>query len=162
MVTGRRRQRWEREEKIRLEKINEKFINLYISNFPDDWAEASLKEILEKFVGKVVDVSIPNKRAKDGKHFAFVRFQRVRDEEALVNRVKGVWIGLYKLLANKAQFNKLGEMSVNREQGQNRGHQMQTRTQLDPWVCKDRRCKGQWVSEGILRIEVNGFEKERG
>lgn len=110
LVTNRRRHNWAREERIRVDIINEKFINLYISNFPEDWTEEPLKKSLEKVVGQVFDISIPKKRAKDGKRFAFVRFYRVRDEEALTQRAKGVWIGLYKLLANKARFNKFEKL----------------------------------------------------
>lgn len=116
LVTSRRRQNWIREERLRIETIEAKFINVYVSNFPEDWTEAPLKEILEKFVGRVADVSIPRKRAKDGKRFAFVRFYRVRNEEALIQRAKGVWIGLHKLLANKARFNQVGESGRNRVQ----------------------------------------------
>lgn len=104
-VIGWRRRAKEREERIRVQKIHEKFINMYVLNFPDLWTEEPLKEILEKFVGKVANVTIPRKRAKNGKRFAFVRFERVRDEGELIRRVKGVWIGLHKLLANVARFN---------------------------------------------------------
>lgn len=104
MFLGKRQKAREREERLRIETIGEKFINMYVSNFPDDWTEEPLKEILGRFVGTVYNVMIPRKKAKDGKRFAFVRFEKARDVEALIWRTRGVWIGLNKLFANVARF----------------------------------------------------------
>lgn len=103
------RRNWEEEERIRRAIINEKFINMYVTNFPEDWDEPALKDILQRSVGKVINVTIPKKRAKNGKRFAFVRFQKERDEATLISRAKTVWIGLNRLLANVARFDKIGD-----------------------------------------------------
>nr|GFA11599.1 RNA-directed DNA polymerase, eukaryota, nucleotide-binding alpha-beta plait domain protein [Tanacetum cinerariifolium] len=56
--------------------------------------------------GTVVDVFIPFKRSKSGKHFAFVRFIKVINLECLVSNLCTIWIGRYHLHANYVRFER--------------------------------------------------------
>nr|GEW23335.1 RNA-directed DNA polymerase, eukaryota [Tanacetum cinerariifolium] len=68
-----------------------------------------------KVYGHVVDSFIPNKRAKNGKRFAFVRFINVFSEERLVNNLCTVWIDRHKLHANIFRFHRKSEKGVKAE-----------------------------------------------
>nr|GEU91804.1 RNA-directed DNA polymerase, eukaryota [Tanacetum cinerariifolium] len=78
---------------------------VYVTNFPES---ISMKELFHscKVYGHVVDSFIPNKRAKNGKRFGFVRFINVFNEERLVNNLCTVWIDRYKLHANISRFHR--------------------------------------------------------
>nr|GFC10610.1 nucleotide-binding alpha-beta plait domain-containing protein [Tanacetum cinerariifolium] len=82
---------------------------VYITNFPD---ESTAKELFHacNVYGHVVDSFIPNKRAKKGKKFGFVRFINVFSEERLVNNLCTVWMGRHRLSANisRSRANKDG------------------------------------------------------
>lgn len=78
---------------------------LYVANFPEDWASKDVKEAMEN-VEKVKDVFMPAKRNKDGRRFAFVRFDSSLDIEKILETVKGLWVGKVKLLANLARFDR--------------------------------------------------------
>nr|GEX26692.1 hypothetical protein [Tanacetum cinerariifolium] len=54
----------------------------------------------------VVDVFIPNKRSKTGKHFAFVRFIKVLNFDQLIENLKTIWIGRFHISANPARFER--------------------------------------------------------
>nr|GEW05610.1 RNA-directed DNA polymerase, eukaryota, nucleotide-binding alpha-beta plait domain protein [Tanacetum cinerariifolium] len=56
--------------------------------------------------GTVVDVFIPNKKSKAGKHFAFVRFIKVLNFDRLIENLKTIWIGRFHLSANLARFDR--------------------------------------------------------
>ncbi|GJU71427.1 RNA-directed DNA polymerase, eukaryota, partial [Tanacetum coccineum] len=56
--------------------------------------------------GHVVDSFIPLKRSKEGKRFGFVKFINVSNVERLVGNLCTVWVGRYKLQANKARFGR--------------------------------------------------------
>ncbi|GKC60141.1 RNA-directed DNA polymerase, eukaryota, partial [Tanacetum coccineum] len=53
--------------------------SVYVTNFPDATQSGDLWKVCSAY-GTVIDVYIPNKRAKSGKRFAFVRFIKVRFE----------------------------------------------------------------------------------
>lgn len=91
-----------------VEKLYAKSKSLYVSNFPEDWKTLDLKESLEK-VAPIVDVFIPSKRNKEGKRFAFVRFDQNVNMSDLIVTVKGLWIGDNKILANVARFDRILE-----------------------------------------------------
>ncbi|GKC17684.1 nucleotide-binding alpha-beta plait domain-containing protein [Tanacetum coccineum] len=89
-------------------------ITVYVTNFPES---ISAKELFHscKVYGHVVDSFIPNKRAKNGKRFAFVRFINVFSEERLVNNLCTVWIDRHKLHANISRFHRKSEKGVKAE-----------------------------------------------
>nr|GEV65224.1 nucleotide-binding alpha-beta plait domain-containing protein [Tanacetum cinerariifolium] len=93
---------------------------MFVTNFPD---ESTAKELFRAcgVYGHVVDSYIPNKRAKNGKRFGFVRFINVFSEERLANNLCTVWMGRHKLIANISRFqrnnnkcgNKVGVENIN-------------------------------------------------
>nr|GEW35675.1 nucleotide-binding alpha-beta plait domain-containing protein [Tanacetum cinerariifolium] len=78
---------------------------VYVTNFPES---IYAKELFHscKVYGYVVDSFIPNKRAKNGNRFGFVRFINVFSDERLVNNLCTVWIDRYKLHANISRFHR--------------------------------------------------------
>lgn len=54
----------------------------------------------------VKDVFMPTKRNKEGRKFAFVRFDPGSDIEEILSTVTGLWISNYKILANLARFDR--------------------------------------------------------
>ncbi|GKF05768.1 nucleotide-binding alpha-beta plait domain-containing protein, partial [Tanacetum coccineum] len=79
--------------------------SIYITNFPET---ISAKELFNscKIYGHVVDSFIPNKRAKNGKRFGFIRFINVFNVKRLVSNLCTVWIDRHKLQANIARFKR--------------------------------------------------------
>nr|GEX76746.1 RNA-directed DNA polymerase, eukaryota [Tanacetum cinerariifolium] len=86
-------------------------ITVYVTNFPESITAKALFHSC-KVYGHVVDSFIPNKRAKNGKRFAFVRFINVFSEERLVNNLCTVWIDRHKLHANISRFHRKSEKGV--------------------------------------------------
>ncbi|GJU19326.1 RNA-directed DNA polymerase, eukaryota [Tanacetum coccineum] len=92
---------------------------IYVTNFPES---TNAKELFHacKAYGHVVDSFIPNKRAKNGKRFGFVRFINVFDIQRLVGNLETVWINRHKLQANVARFKRSEAKSSQSEgRGQN-------------------------------------------
>nr|GEZ79905.1 hypothetical protein [Tanacetum cinerariifolium] len=97
-----------------------KISTMFVTNFPD---ESTAKELFHacSVYGYVVDSYIPNKRAKNGKRFGFVRFINVFSEERLANNLCTVWMGRHKQIANISRFqrnnnkggNKIGVENIN-------------------------------------------------
>ncbi|GJR45996.1 RNA-directed DNA polymerase, eukaryota, nucleotide-binding alpha-beta plait domain protein [Tanacetum coccineum] len=56
--------------------------------------------------GKVIDVSIPNRKSKAGKRFAFVHFIKVEYLDRLVENLSTIWIGRLRLHANIVWFER--------------------------------------------------------
>ncbi|GJS09390.1 nucleotide-binding alpha-beta plait domain-containing protein [Tanacetum coccineum] len=89
---------------------------VYITNFPD---ESSAKDLFHacNVYGHVVDSYIPNKRAKNGKKFGFVRFINVFSEDRLINNLCTVWMGRHKLYANISRFQRNNNTGGNKAGG---------------------------------------------
>nr|GEY91503.1 retrotransposon protein, putative, Ty1-copia subclass [Tanacetum cinerariifolium] len=89
---------------------------VYITNFPD---ESTAKELFHacNVYGHVVDSFIPNKRAKNGKKFSFIRFINVFSEERLVNNLCTVWMGRHKLSVNISRFQRNNNIDGNKAGG---------------------------------------------
>ncbi|GJZ52781.1 RNA-directed DNA polymerase, eukaryota [Tanacetum coccineum] len=79
--------------------------NIYITNFPK---QLSAKELWSTCVqyGTVLDVYIPKKVSKQGKPFAFARFNKVTDVDQLIKNLRSVWLGNFHMYANVARFNR--------------------------------------------------------
>nr|GEU49965.1 hypothetical protein [Tanacetum cinerariifolium] len=56
--------------------------------------------------GIVVDVFIPNKKSKAGKHFAFVRFIKIINLDRLIENLNTIWIGRFHLFTNRVRFER--------------------------------------------------------
>nr|GEW34336.1 RNA-directed DNA polymerase, eukaryota [Tanacetum cinerariifolium] len=67
--------------------------------------EVSIKINVHAY-GTVVDVYIPNRKSKVGKHYAFVRFIRVDNLDRLVNNLCTVWNGRLHMHANVVRFDR--------------------------------------------------------
>ncbi|GKF75003.1 nucleotide-binding alpha-beta plait domain-containing protein [Tanacetum coccineum] len=80
-------------------------ISIYVSNLPETFSANDLFHACNKY-GHVVDSFIPLKRSKEGKRFGFVKFINVFNVERLVGNLCTVWVGHYKLQANKARFGR--------------------------------------------------------
>ncbi|GJT12599.1 RNA-directed DNA polymerase, eukaryota [Tanacetum coccineum] len=80
-------------------------ISIYVSNLPETFSAKDLFHACNKY-GHVVDSFIPLKRSKEGKRFGFVKFINVSNVERLVGNLCTVWVGRYKLQANKARFGR--------------------------------------------------------
>ncbi|GJS53432.1 RNA-directed DNA polymerase, eukaryota [Tanacetum coccineum] len=70
--------------------------SVYVTNFLDATQSGDLWKVCSAY-GTVIDVYIPNKRAKSGKRFAFVRFIKVSNLARLLENLCTIWIGRYHL-----------------------------------------------------------------
>nr|GEZ75374.1 hypothetical protein [Tanacetum cinerariifolium] len=85
---------------------------VFVTNFPDYFKSRDLWSLCEAY-GKVVDVFIPNRKSKAGKHFAFVRFIRVDDHDMdrLISNLCTLWVGLLHLHANVVHYERSSKPS---------------------------------------------------
>ncbi|GJT04037.1 RNA-directed DNA polymerase, eukaryota [Tanacetum coccineum] len=93
--------------------VNRISISIYITNFPENFSAKELFQSCKQY-GHVVDSFIPRKRTKKGKRFGFVRFINVFNVDRLVNNLCTIWVGQFKLHANKARFQRA---TLNKGQG---------------------------------------------
>nr|GEV45596.1 RNA-directed DNA polymerase, eukaryota [Tanacetum cinerariifolium] len=91
-----------RSKQYDLEKIS---VSVFITNIPDSCSAKELFNACKQY-GHVMDSFVPNKRSKAGKHFGFVKFINVFNEERLVDNLGTIWIGRYRLHANLAKFKR--------------------------------------------------------
>nr|GEZ49893.1 hypothetical protein [Tanacetum cinerariifolium] len=79
--------------------------NIFLTYFPPN---LTAKELWNTYglYGTILDVYIPKKLSKQGKPFAFARFNRVNDVESLIRNLRLVWMGNFHLFANVARFSK--------------------------------------------------------
>ncbi|GJT65950.1 RNA-directed DNA polymerase, eukaryota [Tanacetum coccineum] len=93
--------------------VNRISISIYVTNFPEFFFAKELFQSCKQY-GHVVDSFIPRKRTKEGKRFGFVRFINVFNVDRLVNNLCTIWVGQFKLHANKARFQRA---TLNKGQG---------------------------------------------
>nr|GEW21479.1 putative RNA-directed DNA polymerase, eukaryota, reverse transcriptase zinc-binding domain protein [Tanacetum cinerariifolium] len=79
--------------------------SVFVTNFPDATQPGDLWKVCSAY-GTVIDVFIPNKRAKSGKRFALVRFIKVSNLTRLLENLCTIWISRYHLYANQARFER--------------------------------------------------------
>nr|GEY82122.1 RNA-directed DNA polymerase, eukaryota [Tanacetum cinerariifolium] len=79
--------------------------SIFITNFPESTSAKDLYNAC-KVYGHVVDSFIPNKRAKNGKRFAFIKFINLFSVDRLVSNLCTVWIAKHRLQANIAKFSR--------------------------------------------------------
>ncbi|GKB47603.1 RNA-directed DNA polymerase, eukaryota [Tanacetum coccineum] len=134
--------------------------SIYVTNFPES---TNAKELLHacKAYGHVVDSFIPNKRAKNGKRFGFVRFINVFDIQRLVGNLETVWINRHKLQANVARFKRSEAKSSQSEgkmTGANKINKMpRPYISLSPTMVLDDSCIVERVLEKFIMGEVKSF-----
>ncbi|GJV48106.1 nucleotide-binding alpha-beta plait domain-containing protein [Tanacetum coccineum] len=93
--------------------VNRISISIYVTNFPENFSAKELFQSCKQY-GHVVDSFIPRKRTKEGKRFGFVCFINVFNVDRLVNNLCTIWVGQFKLHANKARFQRA---TLNKGQG---------------------------------------------
>ncbi|GKB58783.1 RNA-directed DNA polymerase, eukaryota, nucleotide-binding alpha-beta plait domain protein [Tanacetum coccineum] len=79
--------------------------SVFITNFPNQFSARDLWNVCLAY-GIVIDVYIPFKKSKAGKKFAFVRFIKVEILDRLIENLCTIWIGRFKLHANKVRFER--------------------------------------------------------
>ena len=80
----------------------------FFSNFPFDLKETDLWKIFRRW-GRVSDVFISRRLNIKKQRFGFVRFQGVQNIRELENQLNTIWIGSWKLYANRPKYNKSAE-----------------------------------------------------
>jgi len=80
----------------------------FFSNFPFDIKETDLWKNFRRW-GRVSDVFISSRLNIKKQTFGFVRFQGVQDVRTLENQLNTIWIGSWKMKANKPKYNKAAE-----------------------------------------------------
>nr|GEU42927.1 RNA-directed DNA polymerase, eukaryota [Tanacetum cinerariifolium] len=78
---------------------------IFITNFPATFSAKDLWNTCSKY-GTVLDVYIPKKVSKQGKHFAFARFNKVSNVDLLIKNLRSIWLGNFHMFANVARFNR--------------------------------------------------------
>ncbi|GKV22577.1 hypothetical protein SLEP1_g32437 [Rubroshorea leprosula] len=78
-----------------------------------------------KKYGKVLEIHCPEKRGKDGRRLGFVRFQDIRDESDLEQQLNQIWIGNWKLRANRPRFQRGEKDKGRRIEQQDNGHRIE-------------------------------------
>ncbi|GJR37777.1 RNA-directed DNA polymerase, eukaryota [Tanacetum coccineum] len=85
-----------------VEKVSSSF---YVSNFLDSIDSKGLWNAFSPY-GGIVDAYIPHKRSKGGKHFGFIRFVRVADDNDFVRSLSNIWIGSFHMYINVSRFQR--------------------------------------------------------
>ncbi|KAK9071563.1 hypothetical protein SSX86_007991 [Deinandra increscens subsp. villosa] len=78
---------------------------IFITNFPPNVTRKGLRDTGEK-VGRVVDIYMPDRVSNRGKRFGFIRFVKGSDINAIIEKVRAMWIGRFHLYADKARFGR--------------------------------------------------------
>lgn len=79
--------------------------SFYFIGFSDEWERSAMWRFFKSF-GNVVDVYVPQKRAKNGKKFGFFRFIGIDNECMLVDKITAAWAGKDRLVMNKAKYER--------------------------------------------------------
>ncbi|GJZ38058.1 putative RNA-directed DNA polymerase, eukaryota, reverse transcriptase zinc-binding domain protein, partial [Tanacetum coccineum] len=80
-------------------------LTVYVSNFPSHLTVRELWNICGK-KGTIVDVFIAKHKNIRGQMFAFCRFIKVSNKEALIDALSNIWIGKLRMHANLARFDR--------------------------------------------------------
>nr|GFA54169.1 hypothetical protein [Tanacetum cinerariifolium] len=84
------------------EKIATSF---FVTNFPNSLDAKNLWKEFRPFV-RIVDAFIANKRSKQGKHFGFVIFLGIHNEEVFAKSLSNIWIGSFHVFVSVAKFQR--------------------------------------------------------
>lgn len=88
--------------------------SFYVTNFPETMMFSDLWRVCNR-IRKVVGVFISKSKSRLGKRFGFIRFVGVKDSDAMIKTLCGVWFGYYKLFASTPRFSiseKVGKPST--------------------------------------------------
>ncbi|KAF5821491.1 putative RNA recognition motif domain, nucleotide-binding alpha-beta plait domain superfamily [Helianthus annuus] len=78
-------------------------VKFFISNLPDKCSSKEIGDFFSSF-REVVGVYVARKRDKEGNRFGFISFSGARNKSDLVESLKSVRMGNYKLRTNIARF----------------------------------------------------------
>ncbi|GLT47335.1 hypothetical protein SLA2020_210400 [Shorea laevis] len=103
----------------------------FFYNFPET---SSAKDLWHRFqnYGHVVDVYVPGRRDKWGKHFGFVRMTGVQSEKELERRFNDFWIGSYKVRVKVADDKR--RSGIGAREGHRVGQERQLRSRMNRLV----------------------------
>jgi len=88
-------------------------VSFFFSNFPHDHDERDMWKIFQRR-GRIKDIFISRRLNIKRQRFRFVRFHEVVEEDELERRLNAIWIGTWKLRANKAKYTKVTGTSIER------------------------------------------------
>jgi len=88
-------------------------VSFFFSNFPHDHEERDMWKIFQRW-GRIKDIFISRRLNIKRQRFGFVRFHEVVEEDELERRLNDIWIGTWKLRANKAKYTKVTGTSKER------------------------------------------------
>ncbi|KAK9055343.1 hypothetical protein SSX86_026426 [Deinandra increscens subsp. villosa] len=103
--------------------------SVFVANLPPAITSKGLIDICSK-VGRVVDVYIPTRVSSMGKKYAFVRFTKGSDINGIIQKIRDLWIGNFRLFADVARF-KRGDGKPGNLQGDNLANGNGVRGQKD-------------------------------
>ncbi|GKA82971.1 reverse transcriptase domain, reverse transcriptase zinc-binding domain protein [Tanacetum coccineum] len=92
-------------QKSNVDELAKISLSVYVSNFPSHLTVRELWNICGK-MGTLVDVYIAKRKNKLGQMFAFCRYIKVTNSNALIDSLSNVWIGKLRLHANVARFDR--------------------------------------------------------
>ncbi|GKD63126.1 RNA-directed DNA polymerase, eukaryota, partial [Tanacetum coccineum] len=98
----------------RFEDVSKISISIYVTNFPYTVDSNGLGNLCGKH-GTVVDVYLSKKLSKLGKRYAFVRFIKIDDVHSLIDNLRNIWIGSYKLFASSVIRDRFGNVIIDRQ-----------------------------------------------
>ncbi|KAJ4823313.1 hypothetical protein Tsubulata_026619 [Turnera subulata] len=81
---------------------NNLVVSIYIESLPTRWLPTDLQLVMSRF-GDVMDVFIPQKPNRQGKRYAFVRFNRKADVQGIFLRINSVQVDGSFLVAHLAK-----------------------------------------------------------
>ncbi|KAL9995881.1 putative RNA recognition motif domain, nucleotide-binding alpha-beta plait domain superfamily [Helianthus debilis subsp. tardiflorus] len=96
-------------------EIQRRITKIFITNLPDGCSGADLAGQIREF-GQIYDLYIVRKRDTHGNRFGFVSMLDVKDKVTLINNIRGIRMGEYRLWCSVARFVlEDGEINNNRE-----------------------------------------------
>ncbi|GKE04646.1 reverse transcriptase domain, reverse transcriptase zinc-binding domain protein [Tanacetum coccineum] len=86
-------------------EFGKEIVSVYVSNFPSHLTVRELTNICGK-MGKIANVYVSKRKNKLGQMFAFCRYNKIDNKEALIDSLNMIWIGKLRLHANIARFDR--------------------------------------------------------
>jgi hypothetical protein len=127
----------------------------YVNNLPEDISEKEMARTFERW-GNVVDVYIAKKRNKAGRIFGFVRYEEVRNEKWLEDRLKDVWFGSYKVWVNISKYGRHQNKNFRRQHKVEKAQGSRKKIQGNNYTNRDQKFRqGQSIrKEGMTYAEA--------
>nr|GEU95373.1 RNA-directed DNA polymerase, eukaryota [Tanacetum cinerariifolium] len=94
-----------------------------------------LRKLCEKH-GRVVDVHLSKNLSKLGKRYAFVRFIKIDDVHSLIDNLRNIWIGSYKMFVSFVIRDRFGNLIKYRQQVPNRSNKVGSETNFKAPIVK--------------------------